>query len=92
MNETLPIESMEHELLSNPYNSFKISFSTHQPHANIEVLVDDIKKKQFVHGYDDCHEFYSACEYVADLSSIEVPLSQEIFDSLIQLYYQVNEV
>ena len=41
MNETLPIESMEHELLSNPYNSFKISFSTHQPHANLEVLVDD---------------------------------------------------
>ena len=53
------------------------------------MLVDDVKKKQFVHGYD-VQEFYSACEQIADLDSIEVPLSQKIFEDLIVLFQNVN--
>ena len=76
MNINMPIEAVEQELLSNTSNSFKISFSTHQPHANLEVLVDDVRKKQFVHGYEESHEFFSTCERIADLSAIEERLPQ----------------
>ena len=85
----MPIDSIEQEMLSNSSNAFKISFSTHQPHANLEVLVDDVKKKQFIHGYDTS-ELFSACERIAALYSIEVPLSQKIFDELIALFQTVN--
>jgi hypothetical protein len=71
MNGHSPTESVEEALLSNTSSSFKISFSTHQPTANLEVLVDDVKKKQFVHGYEECYEFFSNCERIADLSAIE---------------------
>lgn len=83
MNEEVPIGVIEQELLNNPSNSFKISFSTSMPLANLEVLVDDVKKKQFVSGYDECKEFYSKCEKIEDLSIIESPLSQKVFDELI---------
>ena len=56
------------------------------PHANLEVLVDEVRKKQFVHGFEESHEFFSACEQVADLASIEQPLSQDLFDDLINLF------
>ena len=42
LNETMRLEVVEQELInSNTSDSFKISFSTHQPSANIEILVDD---------------------------------------------------
>lgn len=62
MNKNVKIEQVEHELLSNPANAFKISFSTDQPGANIEILIDDQKKKQIVDGEDECSRIYSACE------------------------------
>lgn len=55
------------------------------------MLVDDVKKKQFVHGYD-VQEFYSACEQIANLDSLEVPIAQKFFEDLIQLYQTVNTV
>ena len=45
MNEEVGIEVLEQELLSNPSNSFKVSFSTYQPLSNLEVLIDDVKRK-----------------------------------------------
>lgn len=76
LNDTVPLESVEQELLGNTSNAFKISFSTHQPVANLEVLVDERRRKQIYSFGDsnDSKEFYSHCETIADLSSIEVPL------------------
>ena len=60
------------------------------PHANVEIYVDDRKTKQIVHGDEDSHQFYSAFETVADMTNLEAPLSQEMFSSLVDLYYDVN--
>ena len=72
-------------MLSDTSASFKISFSTAQPHANCEVLVDDVRKKQFVHGYEETNEFYSACERIVDLSTIENPVDSKLFEDLIAI-------
>ena len=62
------LEVVEQELInSNTSDTFKISFSTHQPSANLEILVDDQKKKQIVQGYEDYLSFYSNCEKIADM-------------------------
>ena len=60
------------------------------PHANLEIFVDDRKTKQIVHGDEESHKFYSEFEAFSDMSSIEAPLSQEIFNDLISLFYSVN--
>ena len=83
MNGEVPIESIEQEMLTNPSSSFKINFSTWQPLANCEVLIDDVQKKQFMQGFEETREFYSACERVADLSAIEQPADFKLFESLI---------
>ena len=65
MNETMTLEMMEQELLSNAAQSFKISFSTHQMNANIEIFSDNQLKKQIVHGDEDSYAFYSKVESIA---------------------------
>lgn len=73
MNENADLEVLEQELLSNTQNCFKISFSTHSPNANIEILEEDSVIKQYVHGSEEIYDFYSKCEEVADFESIEIP-------------------
>ena len=74
MNETQTLEIVEQELLSNPQSSFKISFSTHQQNANIELLEENTLKKQIFHGDEDSFAFYSKVEQIPELENIEAPL------------------
>ena len=68
--------------------AFKISFSTLSKSMN-EILYDKHKKKTLVTGLDDYQEFFSPCEKVADLESIETPMPKNILDDLKQLFISV---
>ena len=76
--------------MSNTSNALKLSFSTHLPLSNCEVLIDDRRRKQ-IYDQQDGRQFYSPCETIADLSSLEIPLSNQVFADLVNLYHIVNE-
>lgn len=69
--------------------AFKISFSTQSPGMN-EIVYDKTKKKTLVDRNDDYQEFFSPCEKIADLESIEVPMPKNILDDIKQLFISVS--
>ena len=61
MNDKVPIEALEQEMLADDGDMFKIQFSSYFPSANIELYAND-KKKTIYHDTEDSHQFFSSCE------------------------------